>query len=368
VRTYRTATGWKARTLFRDCDGITRAVERHGRTKGAAERSLAEALRDRVRVGGSETITADTRVAALAKTWLGQMGEQDKSPTTTRAYEYVTERHIVPGLGGLRVRELTVGTLHRFLRTVSDHHGASTAKMCRSVLSGMCGLAARHDALDRNPVRDVGPMSNGPKKAPRSLSLIAARQLRAYLTYDDRAVARDLIDVVAMMLGTGLRIGEVSALRWTDLDLDRATVAVRGTVVRLVGVGLMVKPTKSETGTRTLALPSWCVEMLRARCDRSPKGLKPDVTPVFPAPQGGLRDPSNTQQDLREAFDFAGEGWLTSHGLRKTTATLLDESGLSARAIADQLGHAHPSLTQDRYMGRSVASAAAPGVLEALGL
>jgi hypothetical protein len=49
VRAYRTAQGWKARRLFRDYDGVTRAVERHGGTRGAAERSLAAALRDRVR-------------------------------------------------------------------------------------------------------------------------------------------------------------------------------------------------------------------------------------------------------------------------------------------------------------------------------
>jgi integrase len=59
--------------------------------------------------------------------------------------------------------------------------------------------------------------------------------------------------------------------------------------------------------------------------------------------------------------------WVTSHVFRKTTATLLDEAGLSARAIADQLGHAQPSLTQTVYMGRQVASTAAATTLEALG-
>ena len=75
VRAYRTAQGWKARALFRDFDGVTRAVERHGRTRGAAERSLAAALRDRVRVGVSESITRDTRVAALCQAFLMQVSE-----------------------------------------------------------------------------------------------------------------------------------------------------------------------------------------------------------------------------------------------------------------------------------------------------
>jgi integrase len=88
--------------------------------------------------------------------------------------------------------------------------------------------------------------------------------------------------------------------------------------------------------------------------------------PVFPAPLGGWRDPSNTQADLRAAFSGAGFGHITSHVLRKTTATMLDHAGLSARAIADQLGHANPSLTQDVYLGRQVASTGAAVALEAL--
>jgi Phage integrase, N-terminal SAM-like domain len=150
VRTYRTGTGWRARTLYRDYDGITRDLERAGKTRGAAERALAEALRDRVRISGTDVISGDTRVAVLYKTWFSQL--VDHSPTTTAAYEYIANRHIIPALGSLRVRELSVGTIHRFLRSVADHYGAATAKICKSILSGICGLATRHDALDRNLV------------------------------------------------------------------------------------------------------------------------------------------------------------------------------------------------------------------------
>lgn len=65
-------------------------------------------------------------------------------------------------------------------------------------------------------------------------------------------------------------------------------------------------------------------------------------------------------------LEEAGFGWATSHALRKTTANILDAGGLSARDIADQLGHTRTSLTQDRYLGRNVASTRAATVLEAL--
>jgi integrase len=56
--------------------------------------------------------------------------------------------------------------------------------------------------------------------------------------------------------------------------------------------------------------------------------------------------------------------WVTSHNFRKTTATLLDQAGVSARVIADQLGHARPSMTQDVYMGRKVVDGRAVEALE----
>ena len=87
--------------------------------------------------------------------------------------------------------------------------------------------------------------------------------------------------------------------------------------------------------------------------------------PLFPDSAGGWRDPNNTARDFREARDAAGFAWVTSHVFRKTCATILDEAGLSARAVADQLGHAKPSMTQDVYLGRKIANPHAAAALEA---
>jgi integrase len=365
IRVYRVANGYRARVLVRDPDGRTRAMGRTGGSKAAAERALKEAFRDRVDVHAGTDITAETRVRELAETWFASLEAQ--SPTTRQSYRNRVDKQILPALGDLRIRELSIGTVDRFLKTVSKRSGPAMAKMTRSVLSGMCGLAARHDALDRNPVRDAQVIAQPRKKAPKSLTVKEVRQLRALMTYDDKAVPRDLPEFVSFMLASGLRIGEASAVTWAALDLDAGTVEVRGTVIRLTGKGLVLMPTtKSTAGMRTLALPSWCVQMLRDRAERSGAEIVSD-DPVFPAPKGGLRDPSNTQADLKDSLEWCGLPWVTSHVFRKTTATLLDGAGLSARSIADQLGHAQPSLTQNVYMGRKIASTEAATVLEQFG-
>ncbi|WP_233519971.1 tyrosine-type recombinase/integrase [Prauserella sp. PE36] len=76
------------------------------------------------------------------------------------------------------------------------------------------------------------------------------------------------------------------------------------------------------------------------------------------------RDPSNTRRDLRTARGTDGFAWVTSHVFRKTCATILDEARFTPRQIADQLGHARPSLTQDVYVGRKVANPATADALQ----
>jgi integrase len=85
---------------------------------------------------------------------------------------------------------------------------------------------------------------------------------------------------------------------------------------------------------------------------------------VFPSPLGRVRDTSNTAADLRRVLDRAGFDWVSSHTLRETVATRLDDAGFSAGQIADHLGHAQPSMTQDVYLGRRAACPEVALVLE----
>jgi integrase len=220
----------------------------------------------------------------------------------------------------------------RLVAEVHDRYGVGAAKTTRTVLSGMVGLAVRHDALDRNPVRDVGRIESTASSA-KALTVEQAVDLRTKIHADEQCQDWDLVDLTDFMLATGLRIGETSAVTWDALNLDEATVEVRGTVIRVKGSGLTIKwRPKSKSGYRTLELPWWAVEMLRARRARVPDN---EWGVVFTAPMGGLRDPSNTQADLRVVFAAAGYGWVTSYVYRKTVATLMDHAGLTARQAAD---------------------------------
>ena len=369
IRIYPVApSGYKAVTRYRDWDGKVRQVKRHGATKGAARRNLAAAIRDRSSGTSQIDINAETKLSVLSEVWFEEIKGRDLSPSTVQAYRDRLDKQILPSLGELKLRELSVGVVDRHLAAVKAAHGPSLAKTTRSVLSGLFTLACRYDAIATNPCRDVGRISVKPKRPPTALTIEELRRLHQWLSRDEQSVERDLPDLILFLTATGLRIGEALAVRWRDLDLDECTVEVRGTVLRLRAGGLIIKPSpKSAAGLRILELPSWAVTMLRRR---QPDDVGEDELAgqqVFPAPlAGGLRDPNNTLKMMRQAFKHAGFAGVTSHYFRKTVATLMDDAGLSARAAADQLGHAKPSLTADIYMGRRKRATGAAEVLEDL--
>jgi len=76
------------------------------------------------------------------------------------------------------------------------------------------------------------------------------------MTYDDKAVARDLLALVDVMAATGLRIGEALALTWHAVDMNTRTIEVRGTVVRIKGLGLIINPNpRARPGTARSSCP-----------------------------------------------------------------------------------------------------------------
>jgi integrase len=178
------------------------------------------------------------------------------------------------------------------------------------------------------------------------------------LRADELAVAYDLVDLVEFMLGTGVRLGEACALRGQYVDTFGGTIEIAATVTDF---GIEERP-KTKAGWRVIAVPPEIVSLVTRRIDDP--NIATDVV-IFPSPLGRIRNRSNTTADLRRALDRLGFEWVSSHTFRKTVVTRLDDAGLSARMIADHVGHARPSMTQDTYMGRNVASSAAAQILAA---
>jgi len=342
---------FRAFARFRGFDGRTRQVEAWGRSKTAAEQALRRKLQD-LAAGRHGDLNASTRFSDAADVWLEGLDslveQRRRSPGTVETYRRLLRNHVLPAMGQLRLGEVTTPLVDKVLLSIRREVSGATAKTARTVISGVMSTAVRQGAITVNPVREVQTIDARPARPPRALTAVERIELVTRLSQDEAARRRDLPDLVFFMLSTGARIGEALATLWSDVDLDAGTVAITSTLIRIRGEGLYRKATKTRTGERTLPLPDSTVGVLRrrfvsrARLDQ----------PIFPDLKGGFRDPNNVRRELRRARGDGDLAWITSHTFRKTAATILDEAALSARLIADQLGHARPSMTQDVYLTR----------------
>lgn len=367
---------WAASCRARDTDGVTRQVRvirgtgRKDDNGKAAEDALLEHLTHRA--GTSRTVLrADTSVRSLADSWLDSLKVDSKITEQSRAtYRRTVDGHVLPALGAVRLNEVQPGDVDDLLQAI-HRKAPATARLARVVLAGMFNYAVRRGALDLSPVRSLERISK-PKKAPRALTLNEVVQLREgvrrWQTTPHKGPRRgeDLLDIVDVMLGTGCRIGEVLALRWSDVDLAAKdpTMTVAGTLVQLPGKGV-IRQDHPKTGSshRKAVLPKFAAAaILRRRVEGVPS--KHDV--IFPAANGELRSPNNVRRQWRSAREAAGFDWVTPHTFRRTVATLLKDK-VDLETASEVLGHADSRVTKASYVDGAQSVPDVSKVLETLG-
>ncbi|WP_350349056.1 site-specific integrase [Agromyces sp. G08B096] len=352
---------WRARTRYRFADGKARQVEKYGPSSAKAIAALKQALTTVEADRGGE-LKPTTTLRVLAQMFLDAKRDVGRSEGTLETYGYAVTAHIVPRIGDPTVAEAKPARLQPFLNRVEKESGAGAAKNCRSTLSGMMSMAVVNGAIEKNPVRELERISR-PKGKMRGSAAIPIDELPSFLAKirsDADLEKWDTIELIEFMLCSGWRVAEACGLDIASVDLAAGTAAVEAINVRVKGKGIVRQEfPKTEKSARVTPLPAQTVELLRRRHER----LREFTTLLFPTPLMRLRDPSNTQREIRDRREALGYPELSTHSFRKTVATILDKEGLSATEIADYLGHENPSMTQDVYMNTLKGSTKAAEVM-----
>ena len=345
---------WVARCRYRDTDGVTRIVERkspatdqHGKR---AEDELLRSLENRKPPGGAD-VTSATKVTVLIQTHINRLKDDNKAERTIDTYTYTASK-LAKLIGGLRVEDATPPRIDAALRSMRTAHGVGMARQAYVLFKGGLKLAVMAGVLPTNPIIDVTPpraKDSGPKGA-KPITTDQLVELLEKLAASEYCRFKDLVDPVTMYIATGLRRSELLGLRWVDYDVVGGIVTVTGKLIRVKAEGLKrVNVTKTKAGTRTIELPVFAREMLSQRRRVPYYG---EQSMIFPSTAGTWRDPDNFNKDWRTAREDLGFPDITGHSFRKAMATMGDEGGLSARVMADHLGHANVSMTQNTYMAR----------------
>jgi integrase len=288
----------------------------------------------------------------LADWWPGYIKtvRATRRAPTANNYEAAWRLRIEPRFGTVAVARIRPSEIDDWVADLSDS-GLSPGKVRETVgvLGRVLDVVERDSAIPNNPCRRRGlPL---PRVLPREKVVLSPAEI---LEIADRFPRREDAVLFKVLAFTGIRIGEAFALSRQNLDLDRGTLTVAGTVSSDNGK-LSIQPPKNNR-IRTISLPRLMCEELRDMLRSSPRIGE---ALLFPALSGGLR---STQNFRRDAWDPALSSWnqtranrgsaplsLTPHDLRATCASLLVDAGASLKDLQDHLGHADISTTMAFY-------------------
>ena len=270
---------------------------------------------------------------------------------TRNSYQNYFDRYILPNLGGMKIKDISTVSCQQFLmkmytsgrtRNVEKKGNGLSAKTVKDIKIALqtCLQKAEDEGLiDTNPCRKV----QLPKDAPKEMQTLKANELSAFMNE-----ARDSgwYEFYYLEITTGLRLGEILALTWDDLDIKNKKISVNKQVQR-IGSELKITTPKTTSSIRTVALCDECFNQLILLRSRQ----RLDTKLIFPSPiTGGLRDPSSVTRKLHRMQKRAGVPQIRFHDLRHSFATLSLEQGMDIKTVSHILGHTDAGFTMNTYM------------------
>jgi integrase len=281
------------------------------------------------------------------------------SQKTAERYRELINNQIIPHLGNKKLQKLKaidIEAWHNILVAGGRKDGkggisARTIGHAHRVLSKALKEAARFDLVTRN----VASAERPPKVAGEDeVQIVEQHRLDELLS---KLRGRVIYPKVVLSLFAGLRRGELLALRWRHVDLDRKLLQVREALEETKAHGVQVKTPKSKAGRRDITLPDIVVGALREhrrtqlelRLRLGLGKVSDEDDLLFPTLEGSLPSPRAFSAEWADVAASVGMPDITFHALRHTHASQLIDAGVDVVTIAKRLGHSAPNITLKVY-------------------
>lgn len=311
-------------------------------------RTKEQAVRERLAMGAPVRDATRSTESWLNEWTATDLRISDRAESTKLMYESYCRTWLIPALGSVRLDRLTPGDVIRLMIAMKDAgKSESTRRNAYTVLRKALDDAVINGLLAANPVHRV----KQPQPKRPEASYLTTDEVRKLLV---EAADYRYADVLKLIVLTGLRRGEALALRWSDIDLDKAEGRVVGSLVRQRGALLTVPP-KTQRSRRTIALSVEAVALLRARktaqaAERLRVGnMWTDSGLVFTTEFGKPVEPQNLLRLTRIAAENAGLTGVKVHTLRHTYATVALMADVPLKVVSTNMGHASIQITADTY-------------------
>jgi integrase len=217
-----------------------------------------------------------------------------------------------------------------------------TVRLAHQVLRKSLARAVNAEVLGRN----VATLTKAPAGPDDEVEILDAGQITEVLAGLE---GHWLHPIAVLALATGARRGELLALRWSNIDLDKATMSIEQSLEETASGGLRFKSPKNRQSKRTISLPASAVSMLRTHRKEQLElhmqlGIRTDL--VFVTINGDPRGPDYLTTEWRRVTSRKKLPQVKFHAMRHTHASALIASGIDVVTVSRRLGHANPTITE----------------------
>jgi integrase len=327
-----------------------RRMTKYASFKGTKREAQAELVRlmETVRRGEHVDPTKLT-VAEFLDRWEQGWAALQVGLKTRERYVELLRLHVRPHIGALPLHKLQpVHLAELYAELLAKGLGPRTIGHVHRVLHKALTVAVEWSLLSRNPAAIAKP----PRVQPHEIEIISVEQAQKILQC---LRGRALYPIIALALATGMRRGELLALRWGDVDLDAGRIQVERSLEQ-TKAGLRFKEPKTKHGRRTIKIPPSVVAELKAHWTQQQAqrlklgvGRAGDGDLVFSSWEGTARSPNATTREWVRALADNKLPAISLHALRHTHASQLIAAGMDPVAISRRLGHASPTITLNVY-------------------
>lgn len=306
---------------------------------------------EHIRIESRATLDPDNRDATvddIAQAWL-KRGRTRWSVATYANYRLLYETHVLPHLGRYRARDVTTARIQHWVDDlVASGLAPSSVRLIYIVGQGPFKEAARLGVIRDNPAQGITLPTIRRKPKP-TWTVDHVQRVFAYLEGDPFWLA-----VYRFALTTGVRPGELIALRWADVDFEQGHATIARTLTRNERRQFVIGTDTKTHETRTVAVPAstlaalkvWRTRQIELRLASS-FWLDDDL--VFTATYGYHMDPRTWARTHRQMCDRAGVPRISLHGTRHSLATLMMAANTHPKVVSEILGHKSITTTLDIY-------------------
>ena len=317
--------------------------------KGSKRKAQFELQKLLVEAQEAKARSSSASVEHVIKEWFAS-ARTELTPQTVKGYEWRIRTQILPRLGATPLDEINAAQLDRFYRELlAAGSSPATIRQTHAIVRRALDQAVRWGWLDRNPAA----MATPPRSTQTQMVAPSVEQLSEILR-EARASHPQWEAMIAFAAISGMRRGEICALRWSDFADGR--VHVQRSLTYTPATGVIEGPTKTRQ-TRRVALDRIGMavvekQMASLKAATEILGILPVSDPFlfFSEPDGGApTHPDSISKIFRKLADAHGWRDLHFHSLRHFTATQLIAAGVDIRTVSGRLGHSDPSVTLRVY-------------------